>query len=126
MTAGKQGGPGKPPAPAAPLLMTQQGFQRGLQYFISDRDWPWLWESVRKHHKDNPKILPSGVELTAARDRIKANDILADEDFEVPSGILAAGDPEPVPIMRSARQMIDEADSVLQVGDLLKDCLLGG
>ncbi len=41
-------------------------------------------------------------------------------------GILAEGDPEPVPIMRSARQMIDEADSDLQVGDLLKDCLLGG
>jgi hypothetical protein len=76
--------------------------------------------------KDNPRILPSGVELTVARDRIKANDILADEDFEVPSGILAEGDPEPVPIMRSARQMIDEADSDLQVGDLLKNCLPGG
>ncbi len=33
---------------------------------------------------------------------------------------------EPFPIMRSAMQMIDEADSDLQVGDLLKDCLLGG
>ena len=41
-------------------------------------------------------------------------------------GILAEGDPEPVPIMRSARQMIDEADSDLQVGDLLKNCMLGG
>jgi len=41
-------------------------------------------------------------------------------------GILAEGDPEPVPIMRSARQMIDEADSDLQVGDLFKNCLLGG
>jgi len=91
MTAGEQGGPGKPPAPAAPLLMIQQGFQRGLQYFISDRDWPWQYGSTR-----------------------------------VASGILAEGDPEPVPIMRSARQMIDEADSDLQVGDLLKDCLLGG
>ncbi len=44
----------------------------------------------------------------------------------VASGILAEGDPEPVPIMRNARQMIDEADSDLQVGDLRKDCLLGG
>ncbi len=43
-------------------------------------------------------------------DKIKANDMLADEDFEVSSGILAEGDPEPVPIMGSARQMIDEAD----------------
>ncbi len=42
------------------------------------------------------------------------------------SGILAEGDPEPVPIMRSASQMIDEADSDLQVGDLLKNCMLGG
>ena len=31
--------------------------------------------------------------------------------------ISAEGDPEPVPIMRSARQMIDEADTDLQVGD---------
>ncbi len=43
-------------------------------------------------------------------DRIKANDMLADEDIEVSSGILPEGDPEPVPIMGSARQMIDEAD----------------
>ncbi len=74
--------------------------------------------------KDNPRILPSGVELTAARDRIKANDILADEDFEVPSGILAEGDPEPVPIMRSARQMLDEADQTYRSGTCLKTVCL--
>jgi len=51
---------------------------------------------------------------------------LLTRDIEVPSGILAEGDPEPIPIMRSARQMIEEADSDLKVGDLLKGCLLGG
>ncbi len=38
--------------------------------------------------------------------------------------ILAEGDPEPVPIMRSARQMIDEADSDLQGGTCLKTVCL--
>jgi len=56
----------------------------------------------------------------------RANAILEEQDLEVPTGLLAETGGEPLPLMRSARELIAEAEDEVRVGFELKDCLIKG
>lgn len=56
----------------------------------------------------------------------RANAILEEQDLEIPSGLLTETGGEAVPIMRSARELIAEAEDEVRVGFELRDCLIKG
>jgi hypothetical protein len=57
----------------------------------------------------------------------QAQAILETEDLQIPTGELREFEGgEPLQVTRSARELIAQADQEMKIGEMLKNCMIGG